>query len=194
MTTRGEQRFRFWKLAAGPPVIVLVVAGIRLFGSPAPGSAPEVARLRPSPHREEASLVRPPAAPAPVRSGNPERTEPSPVPAVARHRIEDRYEVWDLPLEEFSWAARHPEEVFGSQLEPARGGGVRLLSPGGYAASRGFFAGDILLDVNGTAVFDAADLVREIRTSIDTGSRGWRILVDRGGHEITFDLRHSAGP
>jgi hypothetical protein len=112
----------------------------------------------------------------------------------AQHRIGDRYEVWELPLEEFSWAASHPEEVFGSQLVPASGGGVRLLNPGGYAASRGFCPGDILLDVNGTAVYEAADLVRVIRTSVQTGSRGWRFLVDRRGHEMTFDLRNPSGP
>jgi S1-C subfamily serine protease len=68
------------------------------------------------------------------------------------------------------------------QLQNADRGVVILdVDAGSYASNVGFRRGDIIISVNGEKIAKTGDLARVA----ESPSRTWRILINRGGRQIS---------
>jgi Do/DeqQ family serine protease len=61
--------------------------------------------------------------------------------------------------------------------------GVAIVSSGGIAANQGFQPGDIVRNINGTAINRVGDLVRSLN-----GSNRWDMVIERGGRRLALSV------
>ncbi len=103
-------------------------------------------------------------------------------------RSNDNQEFWDIDRKEADWAVANIETILsGVSLEPYAGGGVKInaLPDGGFAAERGFRAGDVIRTVNNQQVGNIQQLDAVMR-GLPKNANTLTVQVDRSGRLYTL--------
>jgi hypothetical protein len=189
---------RFAVSLAKAPVAAERRAGRRTSAAPRPPGdlgadlSPELGQVRPKPE----------ASPDPLRAGSSPKpfrgSEPNSGYAADHYRTEllrdeESYQLWSLDSRELTWFFANKRRILTSDIEtrsePAGGLRVLRIREGSFGSSRGLRVGDILRDINGQSLDDSFDLEDLIEDPAYSGSKGWRVALERDGKPLTIDYR-----
>ena len=103
-------------------------------------------------------------------------------------RSNDTQEIWNIDRKEVEWASVNVDLILRDvHLEPYPGGGLKIntLPEGGFAAERGFRAGDVIRSVNSQPVESIAKLT-EVMKGLSKNATTLSVQVDRSGRLYTI--------